>query len=200
MAMAVSIIIPALNEARCIADTLRSLRAQGPCEIIVVDGGSEDGTAELARAADVVLQATPGRAAQMNVGAARATGDCLLFLHADCNLQAGALAALETCLARRQVRAGCFSMRVEAEGWLYRSIDWCATARVRLTGLVYGDQRLFLRRADFAQMGVFPPVRFLEDVLLSTTLRRLGRRVAVLPHKIYVSPRRWQNNGILRQT
>src|SRR5438309_119549 len=98
--MAASIVIPVLNEAGCIAETLRSLRAQGPCEIIVVDGGSTDATVAQARAADLVLSAPAGRAAQMNAGAAHASADCLLFLHADCVLQSGALAALECCLRR----------------------------------------------------------------------------------------------------
>jgi rSAM/selenodomain-associated transferase 2 len=198
--MTVSIIIPALNEARCIAATVQALRSQGPCEIIIVDGGSHDGTATLASAADLVLQAPAGRAAQMNAGAAHAAGDCLLFLHADCLLETGALAALEKSLAQKGVLAGCFTMRVQAEGWLYRSIDWCATARVRMTGLVYGDQGLFLRRQNFAKVGGFPSVSFMEDVLLSKTLRRRHPRIAVLPQKIYVSPRRWQKSGILHQT
>jgi rSAM/selenodomain-associated transferase 2 len=196
----ISIIIPTLNEAAYIAATLRSLRLRGPSEIIVVDGGSRDGTTGLAGEADVVVAAPAGRAAQMNVGAAHASGDNLLFLHADCVLETGALAALEACLAKEKVGAGCFSMRVQAEGWLYRCIDWCATARVRFTGLVYGDQGLFLRRRDFERLGGFPPVRFMEDVLFSKKLRRQGARVEVLPQKIHVSPRRWRKTGIVRQT
>jgi rSAM/selenodomain-associated transferase 2 len=196
----VSVIIPTLNEAQCIAPAISAVRAQGPCEIIVADGGSEDDTLALAQEANAVLRAPRGRAAQMNAGAARATQDSLLFLHADCRLETGALAALTASLERPHVRSGCFSMKVEAEGVLYRAIGWCATARVRLTGLVYGDQGLFMRRADFVRLGGFPPVRFMEDVLLSKLLRRLDRRVEVLPHKIYVSPRRWQKNGILGQT
>jgi rSAM/selenodomain-associated transferase 2 len=197
--MAVSIIIPALNEAGGIARCIESMRAQGAGEIIVVDGGSSDDTVAQAGGADLVLQSPAGRAAQMNAGAARARGACLLFLHADCTLEQGALAAAEKCLARRNVIAGCFSMRVQAEGWQFRAIDWCATARVRLTGLVYGDQGLFLRRADFEALGGFPAVRFMEDVFISTELRRQGK-VEVLPQRIEVSPRRWRKNGVIRQT
>lgn len=197
--MAVSIIIPALNEAACIARTIRSVRVQRAGEIIVVDGGSEDDTAMQADGADQILHSPPGRAVQMNAGAARASGVHLLFLHADCTLEQGALAALEKCLARRGVIAGCFSMRVQAEGWQFRAIDWCATARVRLTGLVYGDQGLFVRRADFERFGGFPPVRFMEDVFMSTELRRRGR-IVVLPQQIYVSSRRWKKNGVVGQT
>jgi rSAM/selenodomain-associated transferase 2 len=197
--LAVSIIIPALNEAAGIAPTIAALRAQGTAEIIVVDGGSTDDTVARAAGADRVLTAPPGRARQMNAGAAAATGDVLLFLHADCALEAGAVRAAETCLARHRVFAGCFSMRVQANGLAYRCIDAAATARVRLTGVAYGDQGLFLRRADFDRLGGFPALRFMEDVYFSRRLRRAGR-VVVLPQRIYVSPRRWQKVGLVRQT
>jgi rSAM/selenodomain-associated transferase 2 len=197
--MSVSIIIPTLNEAACLAQTLRALRAEGPGEILVVDGGSGDNTCRQAAAADRVLHAPRGRAAQMNCGAATARGDVLLFLHADCTLEAGALRAAEHSLARRAVVAGCFRMSVTAPGPLYRLIGACATARVRLTGLIYGDQGLFLRREVFERMGGFPSLHLMEDVFLSRSLRRLGR-VVVAPRRIFVSPRRWQQHGILRQT
>src|SRR5262245_14792828 len=147
--MAVSVIIPTLNEAACIQETIRSLRRQKADEIIVVDGGSTDGTRELAREADAVLTSEPGRAMQMHAGAVHTRCDHLFFLHADCTLQDGALAAIEASLRRRRVIAGCLSMAAQHAGWLYHAIDWCATARVKLTGLVYGDQGLFLRRADY---------------------------------------------------
>jgi hypothetical protein len=239
--MAVSVIIPTLNEAACIQETIRSLRRQGADEIIVVDGGSTDGTHELAREADAMLISPPGRALQMHAGALDSplprtrgrgvagegvevaealapspqplspeyrgegllrrlqTSDSLLFLHADCTLEDGALAAIERCLRQPRVIAGCFSLRVQQSGWLYRAIDWCATARVKLTGFVYGDQGLFMRRTDYLRLGGFPPLSFMEDVMFSKTLRRHGR-IVVLPHKILVSPRRWQKTGILRQT
>ena len=197
--MSVSIIIPALNEASVIAETVGSLRSQQASEIIVVDGGSRDSTVTLAAQADRVLASAPGRAAQMNAGAALARGDALLFLHADCRLEPGTLASIERALARPSVIAGCLTMRVAAEGWGFRSIDGCATARVRWTGVVYGDQGLFLRRRDFERLGGFPPLRFMEDVFFSQRLARLGR-VVVLPQRIYVSPRRWQKVGLVRQS
>jgi rSAM/selenodomain-associated transferase 2 len=197
--MPVSVIIPTLNEAACLAESLRSVRAENPHEIIIVDGGSTDATCELAREADCVLHGPRGRAAQMNHGAAHATGDILLFLHADCTLDAGALLAAERCLGRRGIAAGCFRMNVTAAGPLYRLIDACATARVRLTGLAYGDQGLFVERRRFERLGGFPPLRLMEDVFLSKKLRREGRMV-VASSRIYVSPRRWQRQGIVRQT
>lgn len=194
-----SVIIPTLNEAGCIAPTIEALRAQQPLEILVVDGGSSDDTVVRASAADVVLLSPPGRGRQMNAGAAQARGDFLLFLHADCTLGDGALAAATRCLDRTGAVAGCFSMCVRADGPLYRSIDAAASARVRLTGLVYGDQGLFLRRETFFRLGGFPGVHFMEDVLFSKRLRRHGR-VVVLRDRIFVSPRRWQRVGLVRQT
>jgi rSAM/selenodomain-associated transferase 2 len=197
--MAVSVIIPTLNEGTCIAQTVEAVRRQGPLEIIVVDGGSDDSTIAAAAGADRLLTAPAGRASQMNAGAARARGDCLLFLHADCTLAPRALAAAERALSRPSIVAGCFSMRVGAPGTLFRAIDGCATARVRWTGIVYGDQGLFVLRAAFQRAGGFPCVRFLEDVLLSRDLLRQGR-IVVLPQRVFVSPRRWQRNGLIRQT
>jgi rSAM/selenodomain-associated transferase 2 len=197
--MPVSVIIPTLNEESCLAETLRSVRAQGPCEVIVADGGSTDRTRDAAAGADLILDAPRGRAAQMNAGAARASGDVLLFLHADCTLEAGALAQADRCLARRGVAAGCYTMTVRAEGSLYRLIDACAGARVRLTGIAYGDQGLFVRRTLFEHLGGFPPLRLMEDVFLSRRLAAVGR-VVVASRRILVSPRRWQRAGLVRQT
>ena len=197
--MTISVVIPALNEAACLAETLRSVRAEKPHEIIVVDGGSDDGTCDQARAADRVLHGPRGRAAQMNHGAAHASGHVLLFLHADCALEPGALREAERCLGRPGVAAGCYRMTVTAAGPAWRLIDACATARVRLTGLIYGDQGLFVERQRFEQLGGFPPLRFMEDVVLSRLLRREGRMV-VAGRRIFVSPRRWRRQGVLRQT
>jgi rSAM/selenodomain-associated transferase 2 len=196
--VAISVIIPTLNEATCIAATIASLRSQAPCEVLVVDGGSTDTTRELASEARL-LDGPRGRAAQMNHGAALARGDHLLFLHADCELDPDALASAERCLRRPGVAAGCFQMTVQSPGLLYRMIDAAGTARVRLTGLIYGDQGLFVSRRLFDQVGGFPPLRLMEDVFLSRALRRHGRMV-VAPRRIFVSPRRWQQQGIIRQT
>lgn len=195
----ISVVIPTLNEAAGLAEVLRCVRAENPREILVVDGGSSDATCEVARAADRVLHGPRGRAAQMNHGAASATGDILLFLHADCTLEQGALQAAQKCLGQRGVAAGCFRMRVTAPGLVYRTIDACATARVRLTGLIYGDQGLFVERRRFEEIGGFPPLRLMEDVYLSKALRRHGRAV-VAPRRIFVSPRRWRQQGVVRQT
>ncbi len=197
--MSISVIIPTWNEATHIAATIASLRAQGDCEILVVDGGSTDDTVTLACDADRVLVAEPGRAAQMNAGARSATREHLLFLHADCTLEPGGFHALGLALAKPEILAGCFSMCVTATGWGFRTIGACATARVRFTGIVYGDQGLFLRKRDFETLGGFPQLRFMEDVFFSRRLATRGK-VIVLGEKIYVSPRRWERVGLVRQT
>jgi rSAM/selenodomain-associated transferase 2 len=199
LTLSVSVIIPTFNEESCLEDTLLLLRQHRPHEIIVVDGGSGDATCRLARAADLLLHGPRGRAAQMNLGAAQATGNVLLFLHADCALEKGALGEAERLLGRPGVVAGCFTMTVRAHGWLYRCIDTCATARVRLTGLVYGDQGLFLQRESFKRQGGFPSLSFMEDLFFSQQLRRRGR-IDVSPRRIFVSPRRWQRSGLVRQS
>jgi rSAM/selenodomain-associated transferase 2 len=135
----------------------------------------------------------------MNYGVKHATGDVLLFLHADCSLEPGALAAAGRCLQKRGIVAGCFRMRVQSPAPVFRTVDTAATARVRLTGLIYGDQGLFLRRDWFERVGGFPELPLMEDVFISVKLRKLGR-VAVAPRRIYVSPRRWEKQGVLRQT
>jgi len=197
--MSVSVIIPTLNEESCLERTLDRLREQRPHEVIVADGGSTDGTLRLAAEADRVIASPAGRAGQMNEGAAAATGDVLLFLHADCRLESGALEEAERCLEARGVVAGCFQMTVDGPGLLYRMIGVSATLRVRLAGLPYGDQGLFLRRDLFEELGGFPAVRLMEDLLFSRRLRRLGR-IVVASQRIFVSPRRWRSAGILRQT
>jgi rSAM/selenodomain-associated transferase 2 len=153
----------------------------------------------LASKAGFFLQGPRGRTVQMNLGAARARGETLLFVHADCLLEKGALEEAERLLDRKTVVAGCYSMSVRACGWLFRTIAACATARVRLTGLAYGDQGLFIRRERFQQLGGFPPLSFMEDLFFSKQLHRFGR-IVVARRRIFVSPRRWQREGLVRQT
>lgn len=198
--MQISIVIPALNEAANIAATVNSAWATNPAEVIVVDGGSGDRTAELARAAGAaVVESPPGRARQQNAGAERAVGDALIFLHADCRLAGDALRQVARALADPQVECGAFCQQIEAEGrrfrWLERGNAW----RVRRRGLAYGDQGIFVRRTVFESLGGFPEVRLMEDLILMRLLRRRSRPV-LLPGPIFVSPRRWQKHGVIRQT
>jgi rSAM/selenodomain-associated transferase 2 len=197
--MRLSVIIPTLDEARRIADVIARTRALGECEIIVVDGGSTDGTLDRAAAADRTLITPRGRALQQNAGAAAAAGDVLLFLHADCWLEPGAIAAIEAVLRDARCIGGCFRQTIDAPGPGYRLLEHCNALRVRVLGWAYGDQGLFLRRSVFEALGGFPPVPLMEDLFLSKQLRPCGR-LRVLDHRLHVSPRRWERTGILRQT
>jgi rSAM/selenodomain-associated transferase 2 len=199
--MRVSVIIPTLNEAATIVQALRQLKTQHCDEIIVADAMSPDGTAGLARRESVVVvDSSRGRGVQQNRGAAASSGDVLVFLHADCRLENGAIAVLRQYLARHpRVPGGCFRMRIEDSHPLYRAIDTAAHLRAGLLGLPYGDQGIFIRRSVFESLGGFPETPLMEDVLISLKLRHEGR-LAVLPARILVSPRRWRQCGIIRQT
>jgi rSAM/selenodomain-associated transferase 2 len=197
--MSISVIIPTLNEAARIEATIARTRALGACEIIVADGGSSDGTRERAAGADLVLDTPRGRAVQQNAGAAAASGDVLLFLHADCWPEPGALEAIEAALANARTVGGCFRQTIDAPGVAYRLLECGNALRVRTLGWAYGDQGLFVRRDVFTALGGFPELPLMEDLYLTKQLKRAGR-FRLLPQRIHVSPRRWERTGILRQT
>lgn len=199
--MRVSVVIPTFNEASTIVATLESLAAQAADEVIVADGSSPDGTASLALATGAMVVESPrGRGVQQNLGARRASGELLLFLHADCRLEPGAVAALRRFIsANPRVPGGCFRMRIDDPDPRFRPIDAAAHLRAGLLGLPYGDQGIFATRWAFDLVGGFPATKLMDDVLFSTRLRRLGR-LAVLPNRILVSARRWKYAGLVRQT
>jgi rSAM/selenodomain-associated transferase 2 len=198
--MSLSIIIPALNEAEGIAAALQALqplRAQG-VEVVVVDGGSRDDTATLARPlADAVLAAPRGRARQMNAGAAAARGDILLFLHADCLLPAAADGLLIDGLLRARRSWGRFDVRIASRHPMLRIVALLMNARSRLTGIATGDQGIFATRTLFEAVGGFPEIALMEDIEISRRLKKYGPPLC-LRHRIAVSPRRWEKHGILR--
>jgi rSAM/selenodomain-associated transferase 2 len=187
--MKLSIIIPVLDEERRIGERLTELR---DCvDIIVVDGGSRDRTVERARAFPGVRveKAPRGRASQMNHGARLASGDVLLFLHADVSLPPDAVTHIERALADARTVAGAFRTWHVADG---RSAPWLhlADLRSRYSGLPYGDQALFVRREAFWKAGGFPEQPLMEDLELSLRLRRLGP-IAIVPASVRVSGRRF---------
>jgi rSAM/selenodomain-associated transferase 2 len=197
--MRLSIIIPALNEADTLGALLADLaplRAAG-AEVMLVDGGSSDGTPERAAGqVDRVLRAARGRAVQMNAGARAATGDVLWFLHADTRVPAGAAAALaDACAAG--ARWGRFDVRLSGRHPLLRLVERGMNLRSRLTGIATGDQGIFVTRAAFEQVGGFPPLALMEDVALSVAMRRLARP-ACLRARLIASSRRWEEHGVLR--
>lgn len=197
----VSVIVPALNEASGIESCLVSVREAGiPVEIIVVDGGSSDGTAEAAGAAGArVIQAPRGRASQQNAGARLASGDILLFLHADTRLPRGWAEAASEALARPGVAGGAFRFGIDAPGAGLRFIEAMANLRSRACQMPFGDQALFLRRERFVELGGFPEMPIMEDFAFVQKLRRTGR-VITLPQRALTSPRRWERLGRVRVT
>lgn len=194
-----SIIVPVLDEAAGITTTLQALaalRAAGH-EVIVVDGGSRDGTPALAAPlADAVHGSERGRARQMNVGAAAARGDVLLFLHADTQLPAQADVQVLRAVAAG-ARWGRFDVRISGRSrWLplvARLMNW----RSRLTGIATGDQAIFVRADLFRQLGGFAAQPLMEDIELCRRLRRIGRP-ACLKARVLTSGRRWETHGVWR--
>lgn len=196
--MRISVIIPTLNEAETIAETLVQVRRAGECEVIVVDGGSNDATADLARhQADTVLSARRGRAGQMNVGAHAASGDVLLFLHADTALPKGFTGALENSLADSEVIAGRFDVKLGAEGWPFRAVETLMNIRSRMSHIATGDQAIFVRRGVFLRIGGYHEAELMEDLELSYRLKRQGK-IVCLRERVVTSARRWQRDGITR--
>ncbi|MCE2390031.1 MAG: TIGR04283 family arsenosugar biosynthesis glycosyltransferase [Proteobacteria bacterium] len=197
--LSVSVVIPTLNEGRTISRALGCTRLPG-VERIVVDGGSSDGTVERARelASDLILQSEPGRAVQMQVGFRAASGDALLFLHSDTRLDPGWRDALVGALADPRVSGGAFRLQFESPGRIYRILETGVDLRVRMLGLPYGDQALFVRRECLEAAGGIPPVPIFEDLDLARLIRSRGR-LARLRTGAWTSPRRYQRNGPLRQ-
>lgn len=198
--MPLSIIIPCLNEAEGIGESLQSLaplRARG-AEIVVVDGGSTDSTLEIARPlADQVITAPRGRALQMNAGAARARGDLLLFLHADCRLPPVADGLIIDGLNRAHKTWGRFDVTLTGTDPLLRVVGAMMNLRSRVTGIATGDQGLFVTRSLFEAAGRYPDIALMEDIAICKTLNQYGKPLA-LRHRLTVSGRRWEKHGVLR--
>jgi len=196
----ISVIIPALNEAQYITATLQSVQRGQPHEILVVDGGSTDDTVTLARAAGArVIHSRPGRARQMNAGAAQAAGNALVFLHADTLLPADYPEVVGGTLHEPAVAAGAFRFQMGeklAGQWL---IEWTANLRSRWRQSPYGDQALFLRRSLFEEIGGFAALPIMEDCEIVRRLRKRGRVVTAAAAAI-TSGRRWRQLGLFRTT
>ncbi|HZG38491.1 MAG TPA: TIGR04283 family arsenosugar biosynthesis glycosyltransferase [Nodosilinea sp.] len=196
----ISIVIPALNEAKNLPQVLQPLQTVAGVEVVVVDGGSADSTPAVAAAegARVVLS-TPGRARQMNQGAAVASGSILLFLHADTRLPDGFEQTIRETLAQPGVVAGAFRLAIDSPRRALRRVEWGVNLRSRLLQMPYGDQAIFLTTAVFDRLGGFPNLPMMEDFELVRRLRRVGR-VAIAPAAVVTSDRRWRTLGILRTT
>jgi len=195
-----SVIVPALDEAEGVVaflQPLQTLRCEG-VELILVDGGSRDGTVGLAAPlVDRTLTAPRGRALQMNAGASVAEGNVLLFLHADCRLPEGAQRLILEGLRETRRNWGRFDVRLSGEQGLLRAIEWLMNLRSRLTGIATGDQAMFMTREAYRAAGGFPEIALMEDVAMSARLKRRGAPLC-LGTRVTSSSRRWERRGIVR--
>jgi rSAM/selenodomain-associated transferase 2 len=198
--LSVSIVIPVLNERAIVSAAVQRALDSGADEVIVADGGSDDGSWQAVQGLDCrAVQCGRGRGTQLNAGARAASGDVLMFLHADNRLASDGVAQIRDCLSDGTILAGAFRQRIQHTGRIYRLIEAANARRASRRGMAYGDQGVFMRREVFEQLGGFDDVPVMEDVLLMRKFRRCGR-LALLRGPLYISPRRWQRHGVLRQT
>lgn len=196
----ISIILPVLDEADAIGKTLLVLqpfRAEGH-EVIVVDGGSTDDSVQLSKPlADQVISCGRGRSRQMNAGAKIAKGDIFLFLHADTFLPKEATACIIEEMEKKGTSWGRFDVRLSGKHAFFRTIQHLMNLRSRLTGIVTGDQAIFVRRQLFESVNGFPDIDLMEDIALSKILKRHSRPLCIR-QKVLTSSRRWEKDGIIR--
>ena len=196
--MNISVIVPVLNEEKSIAATLQALARLQPYETIVVDGVSEDRTAEIAAEFGVkVIPSERGRARQMNRGAREASGDVLLFLHADTRLPSTAFSDIAGAMGDPRYVGGRFDVELDGKHWLLPLVGRLISYRSRLSKVATGDQAQFARRAVFQRMGGFEDIPLMEDIAFCRTLKRLGE-VACLRSRVVTSARRWEVDGVWR--
>ncbi len=198
--MKISVIIPTLNEAQILHGLFDSLRdlPEAECEIIFVDGGSKDDSVYLIETAGFkILKTEHGRAHQMNLGAQNASGDTLLFLHADTYLPPSALNLVSRALSDSRYCWGRFDVRISSSRLVLSLVAFLMNWRSRLTGIATGDQAIFVKRSTFHAIGGFPHQPLMEDIELSKRLRQISRP-ACLTLKVGTSGRRWETKGVWR--
>jgi rSAM/selenodomain-associated transferase 2 len=194
----ISIIIPAINEAGNIQKTIATTQANLNIEVIVVDGGSSDDTVAIAQSLNVkVISSSPGRAVQMNAGTLAASGEILLFLHADTRLPIGFDEMIRTALQQPGIVAGAFKLRIDASLLSLRWVEWGVNVRSHFYQMPYGDQAIFLTKEVFQKIGSFPELPIMEDFELMRRLKRIGR-IVIIPTPVVTSARRWLQKGVLK--
>jgi rSAM/selenodomain-associated transferase 2 len=217
----ISVVIPTLNESGCLGETLGCLleAAMEPVEVIVADGGSSDRTVEIAAEFGViVVNCGAGRSAQMNAGAAVATGDILLFLHGDTRVPKGFDRMMIGLLqmpdppksplvrgtkrkkgGEKRVVVGAFNLQIDGEAWPLRFVEWGVRVRSTFFQLPYGDQAIFLKASTFHEFGGFPELPIMEDFVLVRSLAKCGK-IAIVPESVITSARRWERQGVIKTT
>lgn len=197
----VSIIIPVLNEESGINETIshvKQISSGRAVEIIVVDGDAAGSTIHAITDLYVIRTTSrPGRAMQMNAGAQSASGDIVLFLHADTFLPHRAIGLIQYVMKSGRYAAGAFSLGLDSEKLPLRVIAAAARLRTRMTGIPFGDQSLFMRREYFCKIGGFAEIPLMEDVEIASRIKKLGGRIAVLPERVTTSARKWEREGIV---
>ena len=197
----VSVVIPALNEAANIERSVGSAQDAGAFEIIVADGGSEDETVSTAQKLGCQIVTSPrGRGIQQNAGAKIATGQMLLFLHADNYLAEGCIDQIKDTVHSKGAQFGCFKQRIDAKGFKFRLLEWGNAFRARRLRMIYGDQGIFIAKKLFDDVGNFAEVELMEDVLISQKLKEKRALAAFLDGPIHVSARKWLQDGVIRRT
>ena len=196
-----SIIIPVLNESRIINATiahLSELTFSGSLEIIVVDGNLSGNTINAIASSDIIkIIGSKGRGSQMNAGAAAASGNVLLFLHADTLLSHDALDQIMTAFQRYDIMGGAFDLEIASPKRIFRLIERAASIRSRLTRIPYGDQAIFLKKSVFDQIGGFKDIPIMEEVELMQRLKKAGKKIKFIPRKVRTAARRWEKEGII---
>ncbi len=198
--MKVSIIVPTLNEELILENTLTQMQRLSPHELIISDGGSSDDTRNIAgKFSHQVITGCAGRAVQMNAGADEATGDVLLFLHADSRIEPEGYRKIIECMANPQWVGGAFTLRIESGRQSLKLIALLANIRAKYFGLAYGDQGFFVRKKIFRDLNGFSPLPICEDLDFYRRLKKKGG-VILLKEEAHTSPRRWLREGIFFTT
>lgn len=197
----ISIIIPVFRETGMIHRTLGDLGRPAETEVIVVDGDPQGETLRLIQRSDIIrVVSRKGRGVQMNAGARQATGEILLFLHADTRLPPEGLNRIRAALADSAVVGGAFDLGIDSNRPIFRLLERTASIRSRLTRVPYGDQAIFLRKHFFREIGGFREIPIMEDVDLMRRVKRTGRSIVFLNARVRTSARRWEKEGIIRGT
>ncbi|WP_027721544.1 TIGR04283 family arsenosugar biosynthesis glycosyltransferase [Maridesulfovibrio zosterae] len=197
----ISIIIPVFNEQEHIANSISNIKkcCENKCEIIVVDGNINCSTLQEINDSEVIkLHSAKGRASQMNCGAAKASNDSLIFLHADTRLPLNVDKLVHEALSIPTVSAGAFKLSFDSESFVMKFIAYIADMRTRLERVPYGDQAIFVKKDIFLELGGFPQVPLMEDVEFFRKIKKERREIIILDETVKTSARRYLQRGPLR--